>query len=234
MSIIYLGGSWFWVGGRVERFKPYFYVISTGRVPDAERTDLNARCWDGVGYRECRGRVYRVYADHPAEVRKLREEYRKYGKVAQAGIPFVLRFSVDWGRPPLVFARSEVELASSIKRQEVEFAVVDVEVHGSDVLFGWALPDGDVKISSDVSDLYADLEGVDYLIGYNISNFDYKYLGATKLYVDMGRPVGIIDSLDFATGGWRSSLGVGEEAYALHEVVRQVGAPPAAPYLRTA
>jgi len=226
MAVVYLGGSRFWVGGRVERFKPYFYVVSAGAVPDAERADLNARCWDGVGYRECRGRVYRVYADHPAEVRKLREEYKKYGRVAQAGIPFVLRFSVDWGKPPLVFARSEVELASNIKRQEVEFAVVDVEVHGSEVLIGWALPDGDVKISSNVADLYADLEGVDYLIGYNISNFDYKYLGATELYIDVGRPVGIIDLFDFATGGWKSSLGVGEEAYALHEVVRQVGAPP--------
>ncbi|MFZ8808951.1 MAG: hypothetical protein ACO2PN_12735, partial [Pyrobaculum sp.] len=101
-AVIYLGGTRFWVGGRVERFDPYFYVVSTGRVPDAERTDLNARCWDGVGYRECSGRVYRVYAGHPAEVRKLREEYRKYGRVAQAGIPFVLRFAVDWGRPPLV------------------------------------------------------------------------------------------------------------------------------------
>ncbi len=224
--VVYLGGSRFWISGRVERFDPYFYVVSTGRVPDAERTDLNARCWDGVGYRECRGRVYRVHAERPAEVRKLREEYRKYGKVAQAGIPYVLRFAVDWGKPPLVFARSEVELASSIKRQEVEFAVVDVEVHGSEVLIGWALPDGEVKISSDVSDLYADLEGVDYLIGYSISNFDYKYLGATDLYADVGRPVGIIDLFDFATGGWRSSLGVGEEAYALHEVVRQIGAPP--------
>jgi len=166
-----------------------------------------------------------VYAGHPAEVRKLREEYRKYGRVAQAGIQFVLRFAVDWGRPPLVFARSEVELASSIKKQEVKFAVVDVEVHGSEVLFGWALPDGEVKISNDVADLYADLEGVDYLIGYNISRFDYKYLGATELYVDAGRPAGIVDLFDFATGGWRSSLGVGEEAYALHEVVRQIGAP---------
>ncbi|MFZ8840567.1 MAG: hypothetical protein ACO2PM_16945 [Pyrobaculum sp.] len=225
-AVVYLGGSRFWVGGRVERFAPYFYVVSTGAVPDAERTDLNAKCWDGVGYRECQGRVYRVYAGHPAEVRKLREEHKKHGKAAQAGIPFVLRFSVDKGRPPLVFARSEMELASSIKRQEVNFAAVDVEVHGSEVLIGWALPDGDVKISSDVSDLYADLEGVDFLIGYNISNFDYKYLGANKLYVDVGRPVGIIDLFDFATGGWRSSLGVGEEAYALHEVVRQVGAPP--------
>jgi len=34
-----------------------------------------------------------------------------------------------------------------------------------------------VKISSNVFDLYADLEGVDFLIGYNISKFDYKYLG---------------------------------------------------------
>jgi len=225
-AVIYLGGTKFWVGGRVEKFEPYFYVVSTERVLDAERTDLNARCWDGVGYRECRGRVYKVYADHPAEVRKLREEYKKYGKVAQAGIPFVLRFSVDWGKPPLVFVRSEVELASSIKRQEVRFAVVDVEVHGSEVLIGWTLPDGDVKISSDIADLCADLDDVDYLIGYNISNFDYKYLGASKLYVDVGRPVGVIDLLDFATGGWRSSLGVGEEAYTLHEVVRQVGAPP--------
>jgi len=225
-AVIYLGGSKFWIGGRVERFDPYFYVVSTGAVPDAERTDLNAKCWDGVGYRECRGRVYRVRTDHPADVRKLREEYKKHGKVGQAGIPFVLRFSVDWGRPPLVFARSEVELASTIKKQEVKFAVVDVEVHGSDVLIGWALPDGDVKISSAARDLYADLEGVDYLIGYNIAKFDYKYLGASRLYIDPGRPVGIIDLFDFATGGWRSSLGVGEEAYALHEVVRQVGAPP--------
>ena len=225
-AVIYLGGTRFWVGGRVERFDPYFYVVSTGRVPDAERTDLNARCWDGVGYGECSGRVYRVYAGHPAEVRKLREEYRKYGRVAQAGIPFVLRFAVDWGRPPLVFARSEVELASSIRRQVVKLAVVDVEVHGSEVLIGWALPDGDVKISSHVADLYADLEDVDYLIGYNVSKFDYKYLGATNLYVDLEKPVGIIDMFDFATGGWKSSLGVGEEAYALHEVVRQIGAPP--------
>jgi hypothetical protein len=223
--VTYLGGSRFWIDGEVELFDPYFYVISTGRVPNAERTDLNARCWDGVGYGECSGRVYKVRADHPADVRKLREEYKKYGKVAQAGIPFVLRFSVDWGKPPLVYAKSEVELASSIKKQEVKFAVVDVEVHGSDVLFGWALSDGDVKISNKVADLYADLKDVDYLIGYNISKFDYEYLDATKLYLDIGRPVGIIDLIDFATGGWRSSLGVGEEAYSLHEVVRQVGAP---------
>jgi DNA polymerase elongation subunit (family B) len=48
-----------------------------------------------VGYRECRGRVYKVYAEHPADVRQLREKYRRYGRVAQAGIPFVLRFAAD-------------------------------------------------------------------------------------------------------------------------------------------
>ncbi len=225
-AAVYLGGTRFWVGGRVERFDPYFYVISTGRVPNSVRTDLNARCWDGVGYRECPGRVYRIYAKRPADVRRLREEHKKYGRVAQAGIPFVLRAAADLGRPPLVFAKSEQELASSMSKQEVRFAAVDVEVHGSDVLIGWALPDGDVKISGDAADLYADLEGVDFLVGYNISGFDYKYLGSSDLYADAGKPVGIIDLFDFATGGWRSSLGVGEEAYALHEVVRQVGAPP--------
>jgi len=225
-AVVYLGGSRFWVGSRIERFDPYFYVIATERVPNSVRTDFNARCWDGVGYRECRGRVYKMYAEHPADVRQLREKYRRYGRVAQAGIPFVLRAAADWGKPPLVFVKSEQELASSIAKQEVKFAVVDVEVHGSDVLIGWVLPDEEVKISSDVADLYADLEDVDYLIGYNISGFDYKYLGSSELYVDAGRPVSVIDLFDFATGGWRSSLGVGEEAYALHEVVRQIGAPP--------
>ncbi|MGB9706023.1 MAG: hypothetical protein ACPL3C_11275, partial [Pyrobaculum sp.] len=66
-----------------------------------------------------------------------------------------------------------------------------------------------------------------FAVGYNISKFDVVYLGSgSRLYIDAGRPVGIIDLMDFATGPWRSSLGVGEEAYALHEVVRQIGAPP--------
>lgn len=224
--MIYLGGVKFWDGERVRAFWPYFYVISTGRVPGAERTDLNARCWDGTGYRECPGRVYAARARHPAEVRELREKYAKYGKVSQARILFVFRYSVDTGRPPLVFARDERELADSMERRVPRYAVVDVEVVNGRVLYGWALPGGGVKISDNILDLYADLEKVNLVVGYNLAGFDYKYLGGTQLYIDAGKPVGIVDLFDFATGGWRSSLGVGEEAYSLHEVVRQVGPPP--------
>jgi len=32
--VIYLGGTKFWIGGRAERFDPYFYVNIDGEGPE--------------------------------------------------------------------------------------------------------------------------------------------------------------------------------------------------------
>ncbi|GGI78321.1 hypothetical protein GCM10007112_13940 [Vulcanisaeta souniana JCM 11219] len=101
---------------------------------------------------------------------------------------------------------------------------IDVEVRGGKPIYGYTLGD-DVNITSDVRDI----AGVDFDIAvtYNGWSFDVKYLPMYRnsryaLYTDDGvKP--LMDLYVFVESGFKSSLGIQEEASKLYDVAIQLG-----------
>ncbi|WP_243680216.1 hypothetical protein [Vulcanisaeta souniana] len=102
---------------------------------------------------------------------------------------------------------------------------IDVEVRGGGKpIYGYTLGD-DVNITSDVRDI----AGVDFDIAvtYNGWSFDVKYLPMYRnsryaLYTDDGvKP--LMDLYVFVESGFKSSLGIQEEASKLYDVAIQLG-----------
>ncbi|WP_456478917.1 DNA-directed DNA polymerase [Geoglobus ahangari] len=86
-----------------RNFTPYFYVIPYEDF-DPMRVEVEARNRiitpqsAEVVEKKVFGKVisvYKIYAKHPQDVPKLREEFKKYGDVREADIPFAYRYLID-------------------------------------------------------------------------------------------------------------------------------------------
>ncbi|NOY11360.1 MAG: DNA polymerase [Archaeoglobi archaeon] len=86
-----------------RNFTPYFYVIPYEDF-DPMRVEVEARNriitpqGAEVVEKKVFGKeisVYKIYAKHPQDVPKLREEFKKYGDVREADIPFAYRYLID-------------------------------------------------------------------------------------------------------------------------------------------
>ncbi|BDR93194.1 hypothetical protein Vsou_22870 [Vulcanisaeta souniana JCM 11219] len=123
----------------------------------------------------------------------------------------------------MVKSRGSSLTCTSLARRPRVLAI-DVEVRGGKPIYGYTLGD-DVNITSDVRDI----AGVDFDIAvtYNGWSFDVKYLPMYRnsryaLYTDDGvKP--LMDLYVFVESGFKSSLGIQEEASKLYDVAIQLG-----------
>ncbi|GAB6948087.1 hypothetical protein JCM16161A_22170 [Vulcanisaeta sp. JCM 16161] len=222
--------------GEVEVFYPYFYVISDSRpvkvrnVIGIEDTSLTAFTWDGIGYRESDKVVYLVRVSSPTYVPSVRDAYIRRGYlVGQSYIKFSLRNSIDRTLRSRAAIENMLGSIDSVIRDALgrmpRVLTLDVEVINGEPIIGYTIDGEDITITNDVHDLVT--EEFDVAVGYNTWGFDYKYLPMYErsryaLNTEHGiKP--LMDLYVFVESGFKSSLGIQEEASKLYDVAIQLG-----------
>ena len=220
--------------GKIIEENPYFYVIGDKPprregVANIERVDLVPYVWDGLGYRESDEPVWKVEFEDVATLERYRNWLitRGRGMVSQSYIMYSLRVSIDYNLTRDRIDAILKDTAGVIKEalsKSLRVLAIDVEVVNGKPIIGYTLGD-DIIITTNPKDITT--LDFDVAVTYNGWEFDYKYLpmyGGSRYALDTVHGVKpLMDLFVFVDSGFKSAMGIQEEAEKLYDVAVQLG-----------
>ncbi|MCG2895461.1 MAG: hypothetical protein L7H05_04395 [Vulcanisaeta sp.] len=249
-KIFHLFGNVVVINGEVDdSFHPYLYatkplknerVVSVEKVSDVELYAMKDGRYEPVG----KG-VYKIEVKSPGDVPIIREKLRRDGVyVSQSYIKYSARVAIDYNTTSprdLLPMKDPNEVVRNPPRPK--FVVMDIETVGKKVIVGLGFGEREYKIFNTGN--HGELWGlvkellsldVDYLVGYNIWDFDIPVLrsiglpnvlpNANHAILTASGYTPVLDLYVMADSNFASSLGLQESGRDLVTVASQVALTP--------
>jgi len=255
--VYYVGTKHFIIEGDVFRkdFRPYFYIFAKEEprlkhekiiaIESESANEVYIFDSEKMKYVDSDLEVYKVVVENPQDVRIIRELALEQGyRIAQAAIPYSVRASLDFNQHISPTRVNIEEIAKKLVNKQFNLLIIDIEVNPrneNDLLIGvYYSNENDYRWFKTVKDFHNYLKrivdyGIDYIVGYNIYEFDYRILH--KHFIP-NEHVGyryrfcfeidevfipVIDLFQFVASGFRSSFDIqSSDVYSLDDVAKDL------------